>query len=103
MERKESGMGAWPVCASARNDLAENWKCGVNLERAPRLNCVFPPRSFTNHLLFETISGYFGKSQRKIMNTTPNPIRILLAADHPMLLQVLTSLLAKQRNSQYLA
>src|SRR4029077_18133923 len=27
-------------CASARNDLAENWKYGVSLERAPKLICL---------------------------------------------------------------
>src|SRR5258708_12696864 len=80
-------MGVWPVCVSVRNDLVENWRCGVSLERAPRLNCAFPPRLFMDHLRFETTSGYFGKRRRTIMNTTPNPIRILLAADHPVFRQ----------------
>jgi len=34
-----------------------------------------------------TMSGYFGKRRRTIMKTTLNPIRILLADDHPMLRQ----------------
>src|ERR1700730_13432176 len=103
IERSGPGIGAWPVCASARNDLAENWTYGVNLERAPKLICVSPPRLLTNHLLLETASGYFGKRRRTIMNTMPSPIRILLADDHPMLRQGIQALAADERDMQFVA
>src|SRR3981081_4946114 len=93
--------GAEGVCANARNDLAENWKCGVSLERAPKLICVSPPRLLTNHLLLETVSGYFGKRRRTIMKTTLNPIRILLADDHPMLRQSIQVLGADEPDMQF--
>src|ERR1700676_1975821 len=101
--RSESGIGAWGVCASARNDLAENWKCGVSLDRAPKLICVSPPRLLTNHLLLETMFGYFGKRRRKIMKTTLNPIRILIADDHPMLRQGIQVRGADERDMQFVA
>src|SRR5712692_5805511 len=103
IKRHGPGIGAWPVCASARNDLAENWKCGVRLERAPKLICESPPRLLTNHLLLETVSGYFGKRRRTIMKTTLNPIRILLADDHPMLRQGIQVLGADERDMQFVA
>src|SRR5260370_10610597 len=103
IERNGSGIGAWPVCVSVRNDLVENWRCGVSLERAPRLNCAFPPRLFMDHLRFETTSGYFGKRRRTIINTTPNPIPILLADDHPVLRQGIQALAADEADMQFVA
>src|SRR5260370_7618034 len=103
MKRNGLGIGAWPVCVSVRNDLVENWRWGVSLERAPRLNCAYPPRLFMDHLRFETTSGYFGKRRRTIMNTTPNPIRILLADDHPVLRQGIQALAADEADMQFVA
>src|SRR5260370_2812835 len=103
MKRNGLGIGAWPVCVSVRNDLVENWRCGVSLERAPRLNCACPRRLFMDHLRFETTSGYFGKRRRTIMNTTPNPIRILLADDHPVLRQGIQALAADEADMQFVA
>src|SRR5260370_22760115 len=37
------------------------------------------------------------------MNTTPNPIRILLADDHPMLRQGIQALAADERDMQFVA
>src|SRR5258708_39689102 len=96
-------MGVWAEWASARNDLAENWMYGVNLERAPKLICVFPPRLLTNHLLLEAMSGYFGKRRRTVMTTTLNPIRILLADDHPVLRQGIQALASDERDMQFVA
>src|SRR5260370_31978510 len=73
------------------------------MERPPRLSCLSPPRLFTNHLALERISGYFGKRRRTIMKTTPNPIRILLADDHPMLRQGIQVLAADERDMQFVA
>jgi DNA-binding NarL/FixJ family response regulator len=67
------------------------------------LICVSPPRLLTNHLLLETMSGYFGKRRRTIMKTTLNPIRILLADDHPMLRQGIQVLGADERDMQFVA
>src|ERR1700676_152684 len=103
IERSGPVIGAWPVCASARSDLAGNWKCGVSLERAPKLICVSPPRLLTNHPLLETMSGYFGKRRRTIMKTTLNPIRILLADDHPVLRQGIQALASDERDMQFVA
>src|SRR6266850_6962874 len=103
IEGSGSAIGAWGVCASARNDLAENWKCGVSLERAPKLICVSPPRLLTNHLLLETMSGYFGQRRRTIMKTALNPIRILLADDHPVLRQGIQALAADERDMHFVA
>src|SRR5258708_16378486 len=96
-------MGVWAEWASARNDLAENWMYGVNLERAPKLICVFPPRLLTNHLLLEAMSGYFGKRRRTVMTTTLNPIRILLADDHPVLRQGIQALASDDCDMQFVA
>src|SRR5260370_27532169 len=96
-------MGAGGVWASERNDLAENWMYGVNLERAPKLICVSPPRLLTNHLLLETMSGYFGKRRRTVMMTTLNPIRILLADDHPVFRQGIQALASDERDMQFVA
>jgi DNA-binding NarL/FixJ family response regulator len=49
------------------------------------------------------MSGYFGKGQRKIMNTTPNPIRILLADDHPVLREGIHALAADERDMKFVA
>src|ERR1700730_6230452 len=103
IEGSGSAPGGWGVCASVRNDLAENWRCGVSLERAPKLICVSPPRLHTNHLLLETMSGYSGKKRRTIMNTTPSPIRMLLADDHPMFGQGIRALASDQRDMQFVA
>src|SRR5258707_15832941 len=96
-------MGFGGLGASARTDWAENGIGVLNVERDRKLSCVSPPRLFTNHLLLETTSGYFGNSQRTIMNTTPNPIRILLADDHPGLRQAIQALAADERDMQFVA
>src|SRR5258708_19975741 len=49
------------------------------------------------------MSGYFGKRRRTIMKTTLNPIRILLADDHPMLRQGIQVLGADERDMQFVA
>jgi DNA-binding NarL/FixJ family response regulator len=49
------------------------------------------------------MSGYFGKRRRTIMKTTLNPIRILIADDHPMLRQGIQVLGADERDMQFVA
>src|SRR5260370_3767636 len=73
------------------------------MERPPRLSCLSPPRLFTNHLALERMSGYFGKRRRTIMKTTPDPIRILLADDHPVLRQGIQALAADEGDMQFVA
>src|SRR5260370_8679535 len=49
------------------------------------------------------MSGYFGKRRRTIMKTTPDPIRILLADDHPVLRQGIRALASDERDMQFVA
>src|SRR5258708_8727781 len=47
------------------------------------------------------MAGYFGKRRRTIMKTTPDPIRILLADDHPVLRQGIQALAADEGDMQF--
>src|SRR5258708_30891646 len=49
------------------------------------------------------MSGYFGKRRRTVMTTTLNPIRILLADDHPVLRQGIQALASDERDMQFVA
>src|ERR1700678_1720627 len=61
IEANRLGIGVCEGCASGRSVLAENWMCGVSLERAPKLSCGSLARSSTKYRPRLAVSSYFGK------------------------------------------